>query len=156
MDRVDASLRDLTGYCLRRASTKVLALASERLAPFGLRRTTFSALSVVVDNPGIHQSKLADALAIERPNVVQIVDELEKAGFLRRVPVPTDRRLRGLEPTEDGKRVCAAAYDRLYAMEQALTRDLSAEEAQALRRALKRIEENAERQRADELSVSEA
>lgn len=153
MPQVDATLRELTGYCMRRATTKVLSLVNDRLAPFGLRRTTFSTLSIIVDEPGIHQSRVADALSIERPNIVQIVDELEQAGLVKRVPVPGDRRVRGLQPTKDGKRLYKAALDRLRETESRLTHNLSAAEIATLQRALLIIENNAEEQRSDDVPI---
>ena len=138
---------------MRRATSKVLALVNDQLAPFGLRRTTFSALSIVVDRPGIHQSQLAEALSIERPNIVQLIDELEVAGLLRRVAVAGDRRVRGLEPTIEGKRQYQKALDRIQRVERGLTRNLSSEQIATLHEALEVIEENAERQRTDAAPV---
>ena len=144
---LDATLREFSGYCIRRAALRVLAVVDERLAPMGLRRTTFSALTIVVETPGLKQGHLADALAIERPNVVQIVDDLETAGLVRRTEVPGDRRARGLMPTEAGRALLSEAIEEIRRTEAALTEGLSPGEAEELRRRLETVEENARRLR---------
>jgi DNA-binding MarR family transcriptional regulator len=50
-------------------------------------------------------SELASAVGVSRPTLTSLVDGLEQAGLLRRVPVPTDRRGICLELTDEG---CAA------------------------------------------------
>jgi DNA-binding MarR family transcriptional regulator len=39
---------------------------------------TYSLMAVIVDNPGVRQSQLAQVLAIERSNLVVLLDELER------------------------------------------------------------------------------
>ncbi|WP_420324524.1 MarR family winged helix-turn-helix transcriptional regulator [Mameliella sp.] len=143
MERPDAGLRQLTVYRLRRATVQMLSTISQELAPFGLRRTTFSALAVVVDRPGLRQTQLADALAIERPNLVKIVDELEAAGLIQRCQAEGDRRAYALHPTEDGELLHRRAYEAVQAADRRLMHGLSPAEVQALNAALHLIEENA-------------
>ena len=50
----------------------------ETLRPFDLRMLTYSALVLIVDNPGLNQSRLSQIMDIERPNLVVIIDELEE------------------------------------------------------------------------------
>ena len=59
-------------------------------------------------------SELAAAVGVSRPTLTSLVDGLEQAGLLRRVPVPTDRRGIRLELTEEG-RVAAARAERALA-----------------------------------------
>ena len=76
----DATLRSFFGYNMKRAFNTVQTDVNRALAPFGLRMVTFSALVIIVDNPGLRQSQLADVLSIERPNLVLIVDDLLATG----------------------------------------------------------------------------
>ncbi|MEM9011103.1 MAG: MarR family transcriptional regulator [Pseudomonadota bacterium] len=146
MAGLDATLRRLTGYCLRRATSQVLVTVNETLAAFALRRTTFTALTVVVDNPGLRQSQLAGTLNIERANLVQIVHELEAAGLVTRQRVPEDKRVYTLSPTQEGTDLHRRALRQLCTVDAALTRGLSAAETQALRRALLLVEGNASKE----------
>lgn len=47
-------------------------------------------------------SELAARVGVSRPTLTSLVDGLEQAGLLKRVPVPTDRRGIQLVPTEEG------------------------------------------------------
>lgn len=100
----DAGLRRFLGYHLKRAQTVMMADMNATIRPIGLRMITYSALSVVVGNPGIRQSDLALVLAVERPNLVVILDDLETRGLIARDRVPTDRRAYALTPTTRGRR----------------------------------------------------
>jgi DNA-binding MarR family transcriptional regulator len=105
-DRVsDEALRRFLGYHLKRAQSLLMADMNAAIRPLGLRMITYSALSMVVANPGLRQSQLADALAIERPNLVVILDDLETAGLIARDRVPSDRRAYALTPTVRGRRL---------------------------------------------------
>ncbi|MDG1471833.1 MAG: MarR family transcriptional regulator [Ascidiaceihabitans sp.] len=105
----DASLRAFVGYDMKRAFNALQADLSRTLTPFGLRMMTFSALSLVVENPGLRPSQLATVLTIERANLVVIVDELEQRGLLTRTPSTTDRRAHALHVTDQGQSLFAKA-----------------------------------------------
>lgn len=143
MTAPDARLRALTGYCLRRASVAAMASFGRIFAEHGLRRTTFSVLALVVERPGLRQAQLAQALAIERPNLVQIIGELEGKGLLRRETDAGDRRAQALHPTLAGRRLVTRAMADVEAQEARLMEGLAPDEIDALRRALARIERNA-------------
>lgn len=101
----DETLRRFLGYHMKRAFNVVQADLAITLKPFGLRMLTYTALVIVCDNPGLSQTQLALAMDIERPNLVVIVDELERLELIVRDRVPTDRRLYALNPTLAGVRV---------------------------------------------------
>ena len=140
---LDKSLLELTGYRLRRTTSSTLSKMNDVFAQFGLRRTTFSALSLVVDTPGLRQSQIAEALAIERPNLVRIVDELETAGLVERSTVVGDRRAYALHPTKSGRALFEQAMEAARAMDLRLTAGLSAVQLDAFHDALKIIDKNA-------------
>lgn len=98
----DAGLREFTGYFVKRTYSVMRADLAQALKPFGLRMVTFSVLVMIVDNPGLRQSQLAAALAIERPNLVVIIDELQRRKLVVRDRVPTDRRAYALHATKAG------------------------------------------------------
>lgn len=113
----DAALRGFLGYHLRRASRAVQADLASALAPFGLRMITFTALRLIAGNPGMRQSQLARALSVERSNLVQIMDELERQGLIRRERMPADRRAYALHATTEGERLHGAALRAVEAHE---------------------------------------
>lgn len=136
----DATLRQFTGYNMKRAFNVVQADVNAVLDDFGLRMVTYSALAIVGDNPGLSQSQLAQALSIERPNLVVIVDELEGRDLISRDRVPTDRRTYALRLTSEGARLLARATEAVRAHEARIIEDLSAEEEGLLVSALRKIE----------------
>lgn len=136
----DATLRGLIGYNMKRAFLVVGADLARTLEPYELRMLTYTALTLVSDNPGLSQSQLADAMQVERPNLVVIVDELETRGLITRDRVPTDRRTYALHITEEGARLLADATRAVGAHENQLMGGLSAAEEAALISALNRIE----------------
>ena len=60
-------------------------------------------------------SELAASVGVSRPTLTSLVDGLEQAGLLRRVPVPTDRRGIRLELTEEGRMATTRAEKALTA-----------------------------------------
>jgi len=144
MKQLDRNLRPLTGYQLRRATSATMPAVNKVLSKFGLRRSTYSSLVVVVANPGLNQGQLADSLAIERPNVVQIIDQLERAKLVVREKSAEDRRAYALKPTPKGVELEARATKALRRHDARLTLGLSAEEKAVMRRCLEIVEKNAE------------
>ena len=137
---IDDTLRSFAGYYMKRAFNVVQADLSLRLKPLGLRMVTFSALVLIVDNPGLRQSQLADALAIERPNIVTILDELQRKGLILRDRAPDDRRAYALRATTAGEQVCQQAMAVMRTHEGRVFDALSHAERQTLIKTLNKVE----------------
>lgn len=135
----DSGLHAFTGYRMKRAFSLVQADLHTALAPLGLRMVSFSALIIVADNPGITQSRLAQTLAIERSNIVVVIDALEQAGLLTRKQVPHNRRAHALRATLAGLRMRDKACRAVEAHESRCFAALTEAEHDALRSALARL-----------------
>lgn len=72
-------------------------------------------LLVSVSGSPQRASELAASVGVSRPTLTSLVDGLEQAGMLRRVPVATDRRGIRLELTEEGSIATARAERALTA-----------------------------------------
>jgi DNA-binding MarR family transcriptional regulator len=116
----DETLRRFLGYHMKRAFNVVQADLTATLKPFDLRMLTYTALVLICDNPGLSQAQLASAMDIERPNLVVIIDELERRELINRNRVPTDRRAYALIPTLAGRRLCDQAVSAVEAHEAKL------------------------------------
>lgn len=136
----DATLRRFVGYHMKRAFNVVQDDLTKTLKPFDLRMVTYSALVLIVDNPGMRQSQLADAMEIERPNLVVIIDELERRELIVRDRVPTDRRAYALKATLAGRRLYDQAIAAVTAHEAKLMRNLDEDTIAAIVVAMKQIE----------------
>ncbi|MCI4663027.1 MAG: MarR family winged helix-turn-helix transcriptional regulator [Neomegalonema sp.] len=140
----DQMLRAFTGYRLKRAYLTIEREVNDLLAEHGLKVVTFSALAVVIENPDLTQSTLAEALALKRSSVVVIVDQLENDELIVRNPVEGDRRSYALRVTLRGRRLYDRIAAAIEAREAALQAGLSEQERHALRRFLGVIEGNDE------------
>jgi DNA-binding MarR family transcriptional regulator len=135
----DQNLRQFVGYTMKRAFLTVREDLATVLEPLGLRMTSFSALAIIHENPDISQSRLAEALYIERSGVVVLVDELESADLIERGRVEGDRRQYALRTTEAGEAKWQEAERAVHAHEDALFRDLTEAERKTLRALLRRV-----------------
>ena len=139
-DPTDQLLRGFIGYQLKRAYMVIQAAVAEILEEHDLKVTGFSALAIIIENPGLTQTALAQALKIERSSVVVIVDTLENRDLITRNKVETDRRQYALMPTLRGRRL----FDRLAAAiqhrERGLIAKMNDDEQQILTEGLRAIE----------------
>ena len=111
-------LKLLPGYVLRRASSKVAAELSARLAPLGLRSSDVSVLLLIEVNPGITQSELGRVLDIQRANINPIVSKLSDRGLIVREKV--DGRSQGLVLTGEGGALTSRARAAIEIFEEGL------------------------------------
>ncbi len=137
----DSTLRQFVGYHLKRAFNVIQADLTHTLEPFELRMLTYTALVLIVDNPGLSQSQLAAGMDIERSNLVVIVDELERRDLIVRDRVPTDRRTYALNVTLAGRRLYEKAIAAVKAHEARLLASVDDKTRDALKAALSTIRE---------------
>ncbi len=136
----DTTLRQLVGYHMKRAFNVIQTDLLRTLKPFELRMLTYTALVLISDNPGIRQSQLATAMDIERPNLVVIIDELERRDLIMRERVPTDRRAYALKPTLAGTQLCKQAVAAVTAHATRLLAILDTDARDVVVAAMKTIE----------------
>lgn len=136
----DATLRGFVGYHMKRAFNVIQADLTKTLKPLDLRMLTYSALVIIVDNPGLSQSQLAEAIDVERPNLVVIVDELEHRDLITRDRVPSDRRAYALVSTLKGRRLYETAIRAVTAHEAELLRGLDPVDRQTIVAAMQLIQ----------------
>ena len=132
-------LETLMGYNARRAALAIIGNFLERMAVFGLRPVDFSVLSLITHNPGITSRQLCTELGILAPNLVGMVNALEKRALIERQPHPHDRRATGLYLTEDGQALMRQAEKVASQLEIDVTHRLSTDERKTLIRLLKKI-----------------
>jgi DNA-binding MarR family transcriptional regulator len=132
-------LEDSVGYLLRRAQIVVFQRFFERFAEEELRPAQYSVLTVIEHNPGLSQTRLADALGIKKTNLVAMIDELEERSLARRVPTENDRRSRALFLTPKGDALMSRLHRLDGVVDQQVTRSLSTGERRQLCEALRRV-----------------
>jgi DNA-binding MarR family transcriptional regulator len=140
VDEVDTGyLEGLIGYNARRAALAVIDLFMSRMAVYDLRTADFSVLSLVAHNPGITSRQLCATLGILPPNLVGMINALEKRELVTRRPHPRDGRAVGLHLTAGGQKLVRAAERTVDELEAEVSGRLTASENRTLIRLLKKL-----------------
>ncbi len=105
----------------------------------GLRWPEFAVLHHLDAQGPIAQRDLAMALRIQPSNLVALLDQLERRGYLERAPDPADRRRHRVELTASGRAAVKRAREATRRAERDLLRPLSAEERRDFRTLLVRL-----------------
>lgn len=120
--RATLELDALPGFLIRRMQQIAVALFLQETEAHGITPVQYAALQTVHDLPGLDQRSLARAIGFDTSTIAGVVDRLEARGWLRRNASPTDRRVRLLTITEEGKALVAAVQPD---MQRAQTRMLA-------------------------------
>jgi DNA-binding MarR family transcriptional regulator len=140
VEQIDTSyLEGLIGYNARRAALSVIEVFLERMKVYNLRPVDFSVLSLITHNPGITSRQLCTTLGILPPNLVGIVNALEKRELIERLPHPRDGRAMGLHLTATGQKLMRDAERTAAELESDVAGRLTPTEAKTLIRLLKKI-----------------
>lgn len=95
-------LRELAGYNIRRAEVHMRQQFEREMGERGLRPPEFSTLVLIAANPLATQAEIAQALNIQRPNMVGLIGGLEERGLITRTVYEHDRRNHMLALTPRG------------------------------------------------------
>ncbi len=140
VEEVDTSyLESLLGYNARRAALAVIGEFLPRMAPYQLRPVDFSVLSVIAHNPGVTSRQLCASLGILPPNLVGLLNALEKRELISRRPHPRDGRALGLHLTPAGEKLVREAEVTATDLETAVASRLTPAELRTLIRLLKKV-----------------
>lgn len=140
MEKIDTSyLESLLGYNARRAAVEIIGLFLKRMAVYDLRPVDFSVLSLITHNPGISSRQLCSELNILPPNLVGMINTLEKRELILRKPHPSDGRVIGLHLSEIGIKLMKEAEQTAKELEDDAASKLTATERKTLMRLLQKI-----------------
>jgi len=114
-------LESLPGHHIRRLQQVAVAIFVQETEAHGLTPVQYAALQAVCNEPGFDQRTLARRIGYDTSTIAGVIDRLEARGLMLRSASPTDRRVRLLSLTPDGKRVLNAILpDMLRAQERML------------------------------------
>lgn len=140
MEKIDTSyLETLLGYNARRAALVIIELFLKRMAVYDLRPVDFSVLSLITHNAGISSRQLCSALNILPPNLVGMINSLEKRELIVREPHPSDGRIVGLHLSNAGSKLMKDAEQTAKELENEAASKLTATERKTLMRLLQKI-----------------
>jgi DNA-binding MarR family transcriptional regulator len=91
---------------LARAADLLVKRIADLVQPFGLSASSALVLGILADSEtALPPNEIADRLILSRASVTSLLDSLERRGYVRRTPHPTDRRMLLIELTDAGRRI---------------------------------------------------
>jgi DNA-binding MarR family transcriptional regulator len=104
---------------IERALTRITYLSTRArqhdrlmaLAGVPLDRAAVALLRQVADSEPLRPGELANRLGVEASHVTRTVQQLQKSGYVSRVPDPDDRRAQRIQLTEAGEQAIARVRD---------------------------------------------
>jgi DNA-binding MarR family transcriptional regulator len=109
----------------------------------GISHTMLEVLLRLCRQPGeeVSQRHLADDLTLTSSGTTRLIDRMEEAGLVRRVPSPEDRRVALVEPTDEGRTVfLRAAAVHARTVEDYFVKPVDSEDYARMTRALGQID----------------
>ena len=95
-DSIDSVIRSL-----RRVNLQGSFFGQTVAVRFGLSESDVEALEVLIDTGAATAGRLSELMGLTTGAVTRVIDRLEQAGYVRRVPDPADRRRVIVEPVPE-------------------------------------------------------
>jgi DNA-binding MarR family transcriptional regulator len=102
-------------------------------------RAAHAAVFIHRDRAGIRLTRLAEKAMMTPQAMGELVDGLERTGYLRRIPDPSDRRAKLIVFSERGEEALAMTFGKIADVELRLAELLGEQQLKDLRAALNRI-----------------
>jgi DNA-binding MarR family transcriptional regulator len=141
-----ASLQRRLGAVLGWAAQSAQAVADRALEPLGLTVKHFGVLTFIRheaesgrEGGSLSQQAIGERLRIDRTTMVSLIDDLERAGYVKRERNTDDRRAYVITLTAAGRRAQARAEEAVDAHALQFFGQLSEVERQELHRLLTRL-----------------
>lgn len=94
------------GFRLAHVARRLRQAVDDELRAYGLTDATWRPLAYVGRlGEGVRQRELAEALGIQGPSLVRLLDTLERRGLIERREEEDDRRARGIYLTHSGRKL---------------------------------------------------
>jgi DNA-binding MarR family transcriptional regulator len=109
-ENIPGQLRQKVGMSLRALGSDLDRLDEAVAERAGLHRTDLRCLEIVARGGPVSAGRLAAAAGLSTSAVTSVIDRMERAGRMRRVPDSADRRKVMVEVTELARREGRAAF----------------------------------------------
>ncbi|HEX4040451.1 MAG TPA: MarR family transcriptional regulator [Xanthobacteraceae bacterium] len=135
----DSRLTDMPGHLIRRLQQIAFALFLNEARAFDFTPVQYAALCAIGNNPGIDQTALCNAVALDRSTIGDVVGRLEKKRLITRRNGAADRRTKSLHISPAGRRLLADIDPAVAATQRLILAPLKASERNAFMRMLKHL-----------------
>ncbi len=135
------------GFLITDSARMIRAIFERRIAEAGLGLTAGEARTLVHVETinGSRQLDIAHRMGIEPMTVCAFLDRLQALDLIERVPDPTDRRAKNIFLTEKSQAMIQAIRKEIRILMDQATEGLSAEERDALKKAMTIVRTNLHR-----------
>lgn len=127
------------GFVLAKAEQELHGRLDRVTAADGLSIRHLGVLTLVAQRGPMRQTDIADAVRLDRTTVMNLVDDLEAAGFVRRGRDQADRRANAVTATDKGRAWLQRLRPKAETVEQAFLAPLTPAEQAILRELLIRL-----------------
>jgi MarR family transcriptional regulator, organic hydroperoxide resistance regulator len=128
---------------LHYASAVIIKKVDQHLARWGLSVARYAILRLLLNKEAMTLSELSRSHVCVAGNMTMLIGRLERAGLVKRISDPRDRRVTRVALTAKGRRITAEAVEPHRAFLEALMAPLSAEKIRALAQSIDTLAERA-------------
>lgn len=118
-------LYQMPGHLIRRLQQVSSALFAEECADLDLTSVQFAALMAIRANPNVDATRLSTLIAFDRSTIGDVLERLEAKGWVKRVPSPTDKRVRLLRLSPEGSKLLRQAKPAVKRVQERLLSPLA-------------------------------
>ena len=127
------------GHLIRRAHQHAWLVFMEETKALDITPVQFTVLIALTDHSGADATRISELVAYDRATVGSVIDRLEKKGLLSRKPHSTDRRVKEIFLTAEGKRTANAVKRAMPRISKRTVEGLNTQEQKQLVRLLARL-----------------
>jgi DNA-binding MarR family transcriptional regulator len=135
-DPSSSSSEPRVSYVVARLERAVRVGINDRVTPYGLTTLQYTTLSILERGGELSNAQLARRAYMTPQSMSEILDALEKKGFVERSPHPNHRRVFPAALTVEGRQVLAACNAEVDELEGEMLAELTPRQVQSLRNGL--------------------
>lgn len=140
-------LSKCTGFITSSANKTITEDFNRRMIKYGSTRIQWIALYFLINaEKEMSQKELASLMNIKTPSLARLVDRMERDGLIKRIENQTDKRVKILELTEEGKLKAERLMHYGEEFSNLLLEDISDEEVEIFYKVLDKMLNNIEKE----------
>lgn len=128
---------------LSKAQRAIGDLVKEDIQRYELNPTEFGVLELLYHQGDQPLQKIGEKILLASGSITYVVDKLEKKGYLKRVPCPTDRRITYASITAEGRDLLHGIFPDHWQQIESIMSGLTDEEKNEAIALLKKLGKNA-------------